>query len=346
MQAQLALPDTQAPVAATASSDVQQPQHLKVFIANLGGEYRSSIPGGTRTYNAFYAAMKRSGQYELVADPAQADLIFELLYTLTWHCVPQDFHFKEPRGHGKVRYHYKESFYPNVKLNVWDRKTGTAWGTFDADAKFAYLRSNYDKNFDEAIELLVRRASSGPAQPQPVAENKSQEPANAPAPYLLARAKSVFISSEVKDKTGLMKNPAEIYAVVYAAINQWGRYKLVSSPAEADMMIDLAVDQQRGPRCEGSNHLPEDRIELRFVVPYGNVPNTPVPNSTVPKTNIALWGFAQKMVVSQKRDKPFSASTNAVQQTAVALLEQIRELVARAEAEAAPGKASAPAPQR
>jgi hypothetical protein len=53
----------------------------KIFVSNASGEI--SLPAGTPdlTYNEFYAAMKTWGRYEIVADPAQADLVFEIRFT-------------------------------------------------------------------------------------------------------------------------------------------------------------------------------------------------------------------------------------------------------------------------
>ncbi len=54
----------------------------KVFIANAPGEnLPASLGGPERTYNEFYAAMKSWGRYELVAAPADADVIFELSFS-------------------------------------------------------------------------------------------------------------------------------------------------------------------------------------------------------------------------------------------------------------------------
>jgi hypothetical protein len=54
----------------------------KVFIANAGGEFDPHLwsGGSTRTYNQFYAAIKSWGRYELVAAPADADLVLEISF--------------------------------------------------------------------------------------------------------------------------------------------------------------------------------------------------------------------------------------------------------------------------
>jgi hypothetical protein len=49
----------------------------KVFVANLGTDMTPPRNVGTRGYDAFYAALASWGRYQLVDDPADADLIFE-----------------------------------------------------------------------------------------------------------------------------------------------------------------------------------------------------------------------------------------------------------------------------
>jgi hypothetical protein len=54
----------------------------KVFISNApGSNLPASFGGPDRFYNEFYAAMKGWGHYELVAAPADADLILEISLT-------------------------------------------------------------------------------------------------------------------------------------------------------------------------------------------------------------------------------------------------------------------------
>jgi hypothetical protein len=58
----------------------------KVFISNAGPD-NTSLSAFKRAgeldgpYNRFYAAMKTSGRYEVVAAPADADLVFEIRFT-------------------------------------------------------------------------------------------------------------------------------------------------------------------------------------------------------------------------------------------------------------------------
>lgn len=54
----------------------------KVFISNGGGGLDPKLWSGgpAQPYNELYAAIKSSGQYQLVATPADADLVLQISY--------------------------------------------------------------------------------------------------------------------------------------------------------------------------------------------------------------------------------------------------------------------------
>jgi hypothetical protein len=79
-----------------------------IFISNASGE--SIMPAGTGdlAYNEFYAAMKSWGHYEIVASPADADLVFEIRFVLALgapinNSTGGDFEFRtvilDPKSH-------------------------------------------------------------------------------------------------------------------------------------------------------------------------------------------------------------------------------------------------------
>ena len=132
----------------------------KVFVANGGGdESPFDTPqysgGPDRLYNEFYAAMKSWGRYELVGDPGEADLVFEIRLTLV-----------QPRRSaplGENNPEYDSQFH----LVIRDIKTHeTLWGLTE-HAQTAVLQGNRDKNFERALEEIVSevRRIAGPAQP-------------------------------------------------------------------------------------------------------------------------------------------------------------------------------------
>ena len=106
----------------------------KVFIGNAGGEESRLFSGGPdRAYNQFYAAMKSWGRYELVATPADADLVFEI----------------------QVTFPYPVSQGARFRVAIRDPKTHAALWAFVAWAEPAGRQSNRDKNFDAALNRIV-----------------------------------------------------------------------------------------------------------------------------------------------------------------------------------------------
>jgi hypothetical protein len=74
----------------------------KIFLSNGGEEQQfvQNIPGGpNEAYNELYASLKQWGRFQLVASPAQADLIFEIRgmerTTIVDSTSPDSSHFTE-----------------------------------------------------------------------------------------------------------------------------------------------------------------------------------------------------------------------------------------------------------
>jgi hypothetical protein len=75
-----------------------------------------------------------------------------------------------------------------------------------------------------------------PLQPTP-AKNRKDVPL-APLPAEIAGAKKVFLSN------GGGSNLA--YDAFYSEMKQWGKYEIVGSPDEADLIVELAYRVERG----------------------------------------------------------------------------------------------------
>jgi hypothetical protein len=123
-----------------------------------------------------------------------------------------------------------------------------------------------------AITLLATSVSSI-AQSQPPADI----PAAAPVPAPLMNAKRVFIANAAGDNDPAIAkytNGADgLYNQFYADIKALGRYELVSSPADADVVMGVVVDYAF------FNHeftYPKFKLEVRD-----------------PKTNVLLWTFSE-----------------------------------------------------
>lgn len=76
---------------------------------------------------------------------------------------------------------------------------------------------------------------------------QSKAPAPAPVPVQIATAQRAFVSNaggesfeNVIDQTVFDGGPDRPYNQFYAAMKNWGRYNLVSSPADADVVFEVS----------------------------------------------------------------------------------------------------------
>jgi hypothetical protein len=114
---------------------------------------------------------------------------------------------------------------------------------------------------------------------------------SAPKPTQILTAKKVFISNAGGDfnTNSWSGTPDRTYNEFYAAIMSWGRYELVSTPGESDMVLDIRLEVT-----------PSTYEQFRLVL-------------LDPKTHIALWTLSENFVGSglkNTRDKKFSESIN------------------------------------
>jgi hypothetical protein len=128
-------------------------------------------------------------------------------------------------------------------------------------------------------------------------------PAPAPIPPQMASAQKVFISNAggasfetVVDQIVFDGGPDRPYNEFYAMMKDWGKYQLVSSPADADMV--LAV----------SWVLTGTGLQLPVV---GEVHVVAID----PKTHVTLWGFTQYVrgaMLLGNRDKNFDQAMTTI----------------------------------
>ena len=117
----------------------------KAFISNAGGESFESVidqtvfnGGPDRPYNEFYSTMKDWGRYQLVSSPADADLVFEISWVLS------DTGLRLP-------------VLGQLRLVVIDPRTHVTLWNFTEYVRGAMLLGNRDKNFDQAMTVVVNR---------------------------------------------------------------------------------------------------------------------------------------------------------------------------------------------
>ncbi len=138
---------------------------------------------------------------------------------------------------------------------------------------------------------------------QTVSAQQPKETAPAPVPAQIAAAQKVFISNAggaslqtVIDETVFNGGPDRPYNEFYAAIKNWGRYEVVSSPAEADLVFEISwALTDTGLRLPVLG-------QLRLVI-------------IDPKTHITLWNLTEYVrgaLLLGNRDKNFDQAMNTV----------------------------------
>lgn len=150
----------QAKQAEPAPIPTQISSAKRVFVANAGSDAPGFVEelfsgGPDRAYNQFYAAMKSSGGYELVGSPAEADLLFEIRFTV----IPN----RDANDAVAV-----------FRLEIRDPKMNALRWASNEFVEWAILESNRNKNFDQALARMVTdvagltaRAAARTAQVKP-----------------------------------------------------------------------------------------------------------------------------------------------------------------------------------
>jgi hypothetical protein len=119
----------------------------KIFISNAGadsGLFPSPFSGDPdRAYNEFYADVESWGRYQVVAEPGQADLIFELQLTA-------------PNGPSNANKQNGASDpLPMFRLIIYDRPTHYILWALTESVSPAVQQKTHDHNFDEALARLL-----------------------------------------------------------------------------------------------------------------------------------------------------------------------------------------------
>ena len=276
---------------------------------------------GSKVHNVLYAALNRSAEFQLVNDPAEADQIFEVhiveagYYTLPDQ-VPPDY---------------------SIVLNILDNKGRFVRGPYTVKAKSARLQRNVEKNLRHAIETLVRRISPVGIPAGIKLAIKGDEKAEPPAPAPFSHVKTVFVSS-VRDKTDAMsaKAPGDLYKQFCAAIQKWGRYKLLPSAEGADLVIDLAVSMH-------PESLPPGAIPM-YASLYFNDPRF-YPQAEVRMTLTSsnlVYGYNTYLswsMLGGRRGFILLTSQKSLQQSAESLVDGLRRITTSADAAEAMAKA-------
>ena len=143
MAANAAAQDATKSAAANAPVPTALQTAKRAFIGNAGVDGTSIVlfrKAGdiNQPYNWFYAAMKNWGRYELVGNPADADLVFEISFA-----APLE-------GNEKLL-----SAAPYLRLEIMDAKTHFLLWTIVAPVEGAYRKSTWENNLNAGITSLV-----------------------------------------------------------------------------------------------------------------------------------------------------------------------------------------------
>ncbi len=134
----------------------------------------------------------------------------------------------------------------------------------------------------------------------------------APIPEQILTGKTVFVSNGGSTYAAVRSN--QVYESFYLALNAWGKYKLVTNPANADLVFEISFSSPAGDATGGTSFR-EPQYKLVIVDA---------------KTRIALWTIFE-----------FAQPKNVEKATA-ALVEDVRALGIPVAPKAAAAPAQAP----
>jgi hypothetical protein len=112
----------------------------KVFISNAGADNLSRIVfsgAPNRCYNDFYRQVQALDRFEIVSNPAEADIVLEI-----------SLRFSEARVNNTIRQWL-------LRLRILDPKTQIVLWSFDASSEQGGIRATSDRNLDVAMNQIV-----------------------------------------------------------------------------------------------------------------------------------------------------------------------------------------------
>ena len=117
--------------------------------------------------------------------------------------------------------------------------------------------------------------------------------AGAPIPSLLLNAKTVFISNAGAD-SGLFPHPFtgdpdRAYNEFYADVVSWGRYQLVGTPDQADLVFELQLMAPSGPSNADKSKGASDPLPMVRLVIYDR------------PTHYVLWALTESIAPADRQ---------------------------------------------
>lgn len=170
----------------------------------------------------------------------------------------------------------------------------------------AWRALHSDERFWEDLVLNVSRITLAILllQVSLLTAQQSKPVPAAPIPAQILAAKKVFVANAGAEQVWFYDSqfsggPDRAYDQFYVAMKTWGRYELVSAPADADLLfnIEFTAPGSIGAASRGEETLggrpydPQFRLVIRD-----------------PKTNALLWAFTERAawaILKGNRDKNF-----------------------------------------
>lgn len=109
----------------------------KLFLGNAGDQENADC---LRAYNGFYAALTKTGRYELVPDPAGANLVLEIHYEFSFGAGVNNSGANTPR---------------QFRVLILDPKSRFVLWSLTERTNYAVLQKNRNKNLDEMVLKLA-----------------------------------------------------------------------------------------------------------------------------------------------------------------------------------------------
>jgi len=152
------------------------------------------------------------------------------------------------------------------------------------------------------------------------ATQKSKQATSAPIPSLILSAKRVFVANAGGDESlfgpQYSGGPDRLYDEFYEAVKSWGRYELVESPEDADLVFEIRLTVLQPRRSEPLGGDYNQAYDSQFKLAIRDV-----------KTRVILWGLtehAQTAILQGNRDKNF-------EQALAAILSELRRIASPAQ---------------
>ena len=133
----------------------------------------------------------------------------------------------------------------------------------------------------------------------PARAQQGKNAAPAPLPSQIVNGRRVFIANAAPEVAFLYNGgPNRFYNQFYAAMKSWGRYELVGSPAQADLVFEISssnpfIGEQIYAQPAARRALTDPQLRLTIIDPA---------------TRITLWAFIEHVepaLLQGNRDKNF-----------------------------------------